>query len=97
WAVMGVGGSVLGPLSYSLGQVGLLQDRHRHAADDYERALCLSRSMRARPYEAHSLLGLSKALEPTDRARATELRDEALAIAQELGGMARLLRDAGAG
>ena len=94
WVVMGVGGSEVGPAAYSLGQVTLTQGRAEAAAADFERSLGRSRVMRSRPWEAHSLLGLSKALESSDPQRAGELRDQAVAIAHELGGMQRLLRDA---
>jgi DNA-binding SARP family transcriptional activator/tetratricopeptide (TPR) repeat protein len=99
WVVMGPGVSTLGPVAYCLGLLDLLQGKLDAARRDFELALAKSRSMRARPYEAHSLLGLSQVLRRSssqaDKRSADELRGQALAIAEKLG-MKRLLRDANA-
>jgi hypothetical protein len=97
WIVYGIGAATLGPAAYSLGLCSLLTGRVRQAVEDFELALDKSRRMRCRPYEAHSALGLARALEhrdePGDADRAAGLRSTAVAIAEELE-MTRLLRDA---
>jgi tetratricopeptide (TPR) repeat protein len=96
WVVMGPGPATLGPVAYCLGLLSLIRGRPDQAERDFELALQKCRTMGARPYEAHTLLGLSKvARERGDDAAADEARDRAVAMARELE-MPRLLRDAGA-
>ena len=99
WVVLGPAPATLGPVAYCLGLLNLIQGRLDTAARDFELALEKARAMRAAPYEAHSLFGLSEVLRrrdaPGDRERAGELRSSALAIAEKLD-MRRLLRDASA-
>jgi hypothetical protein len=96
WVVMGPGPATLGPVAYCLGLLNLIRPRLDPAERDFELALQKCRTMGARPYEAHTLLGLSKvARRRGDGVAADERRDRAVAIARELG-MPRLLRDAGA-
>ncbi|HEX5909461.1 MAG TPA: hypothetical protein VFY44_03135, partial [Thermoleophilaceae bacterium] len=95
WVVMGPGPATLGPVAYCLGLLNLILGRLDPAERDFELALAKCRAMGARPYEAHTLLGLSRvARERGDDEAADERRDQAVAMARELG-MPRLLRDAG--
>jgi hypothetical protein len=99
WVVLGPGPSTLGPMAYCLGLCSLLLERWDQAEADFRLAIERSAAMRARPYLAHSQLGLSKALRghggPEATARASALEDAAVETGRSLG-MARLLRDAGA-
>ena len=96
WVVLGPAPATLGPVAYSLGLLNLIRGHLDAAERDFELALAKSRSMGARPYEAHSLFGASEVIRRRDgdTEAAARLRDEALAIARELD-MTRLLRDAG--
>ena len=96
WVVLGTGPSTLGPVSYCVGLLQLLQDRPDAAVSSFEQALELARRMRARPYVARSQAGLATALRrrrvPADAARADQLLAEAGATARALG-MLRLQRE----
>jgi tetratricopeptide (TPR) repeat protein len=97
WVVLGPSAMTLGPVSYSVGALRLLQDRPADAADAFATAIECSRAMRARPYEARSQAGLAAALHRSgDDARAEELAARAAVTARELG-MVRLQRELAAG
>ena len=100
WVVLGPAPATLGPVAYCLGLLNLVRGQLDTAERDFQLALEKARLMRAAPYEAHSLFGLSEVLRrrdaPGDSERAGELlRGSALAIAEKLE-MRRLLRDASA-
>jgi hypothetical protein len=96
WVLFGAA-LTLGPVAYYVGLLNLIQDNLDAAVADFELALERCELMRARPYEAHTLFGLSEALRRRENAddleRAGELRERAVALANELE-MTRLLRAA---
>jgi hypothetical protein len=77
--------------------MNLLRGRLDHAARYFAVAIEKSELMRAAPYLARSKAGLAETLRRRgsggDAERATQLEEEALAAARELG-MERLLREA---
>jgi hypothetical protein len=96
WVVFGISSATLGPATYSMGVLQLLQGRGDDAVASFEHALQRSRAMRARPYVARSQAGLAGGLRlrgaPGDAERAAELEEQALEAARELG-MLRLERE----
>jgi tetratricopeptide (TPR) repeat protein len=88
-AVAGRVAACRGSVSYALGVVGLATGELDPAVSDLDHAVASHRSLGARPHLARSLVALADALERRaasgDRARSSAVRQEAAALAEELG------------
>jgi DNA-binding CsgD family transcriptional regulator len=77
------------PVSYCLGRLATLLDRPDDAARHFEAALAMNERMRARPAGARTQYAYAEMLlrraAPGDHERASELLEQSLATAQELG------------
>lgn len=89
WVIFGPPGSTFGPVDLLLGEVELIQGRHREAATAFENAIVTCEDMRALPFLARAQLGLAEALrhlgDPDGKDRTLTLHEAGKGTALDLG------------